>query len=63
MVLDAGCGPGMLSIGAVMLGAAAVTAVDIDCDALDMLQENIEDLCINNIDILQCDFLAEKTCR
>ncbi|KAJ0180687.1 hypothetical protein K1T71_004091 [Dendrolimus kikuchii] len=63
LVLDAGCGPGILSIGAVMMGAASVTAIDIDRDALEVLQENIDDLDINNIDTLLCDFLDEKTCR
>lgn len=63
LVLDAGCGPGMLSVGAVLLGASTVTAVDIDGDALDVMQENIEDMEITNIDILQCNFLDERSCR
>ncbi|CAG4911981.1 unnamed protein product [Colias eurytheme] len=57
LILDAGCGPGMLSIGASMLGAGAVLSVDIDDDALDVLSENVEDMEVDNVDILQCDFL------
>ena len=40
-IADLGCGCGVLSIGAVMLGAGVVTGVDVDQDALDQFQENI----------------------
>lgn len=62
-MLDAGCGPGSLGIGAELLGASSVTAVDIDRDALDVLRDNIEDMELTNIDVLQCDFLESKFCR
>jgi ribosomal protein L11 methyltransferase len=39
-VLDYGCGSGILAIGAAMLGAAQVDAVDIDPDALVATQAN-----------------------
>jgi ribosomal protein L11 methyltransferase len=39
-VLDYGCGSGILAIGAAMLGAAEVHAVDIDPDALVATQAN-----------------------
>lgn len=39
-VVDLGCGPGMLAIGAVLLGAESVTGVDIDERALVVAQEN-----------------------
>lgn len=39
-VLDYGCGSGILAIGAAMLGAVSVDAVDIDPDALDSAQVN-----------------------
>jgi ribosomal protein L11 methyltransferase len=39
-VLDYGCGSGILAIGAAMLGAANVDAVDIDPDALVATQAN-----------------------
>jgi ribosomal protein L11 methyltransferase len=42
-VLDYGCGSGILAIGAAMLGAADVDAVDIDPDALVATQANARD--------------------
>lgn len=39
-VLDYGCGSGILSIAAAMLGAVAVTAVDIDEQAITATREN-----------------------
>jgi ribosomal protein L11 methyltransferase len=41
-VLDAGCGSGILSIAAVLLGAGDVLGVDIDEDAVRVAQENIQ---------------------
>lgn len=57
LVLDAGCGTGTLSLGAAMLGAGIVTAVDIDKDALEVFQENVEEMDLTNINAIQCDFL------
>ncbi len=37
-VADLGCGCGVLSVGAVMLGAASVTGFDVDEDALGTFQ-------------------------
>lgn len=51
-ILDLGCGCGVLSIGCVMLGAGCVTGVDIDPQALDTFQENLEDFDIDNVDLL-----------
>ena len=39
-VLDAGCGSGILSIGAVLLGAASATGIDIDQAAVKSAVEN-----------------------
>lgn len=39
-VVDLGCGTGILSIGAALLGAASVTGVDIDPNALEVAREN-----------------------
>jgi len=41
-VLDVGCGSGILSIAALMLGAGHVTAIDIDVAATDATLENLE---------------------
>ena len=41
-VLDVGTGSGVLSIGAVLLGAAAVRAIDIDPIAVEVARENCE---------------------
>ncbi|XP_068629592.1 rRNA N6-adenosine-methyltransferase METTL5 [Battus philenor] len=57
LVLDAGCGTGILGLGAAFLGAGFVTAVDIDEDALEVLKENIDDTEITNIDVIKTDFL------
>jgi len=51
-ILDLGCGCGVLSIGCVMLGAGCVTGVDIDPQALDTFQENLEDFDIDNVDLV-----------
>ena len=40
-VADLGCGCGVLSLGAVMLGAGFVTGFDIDPSALDTFSQNI----------------------
>jgi ribosomal protein L11 methylase PrmA len=39
-VLDAGCGSGVLSVAAAVLGAASVTAVDVDPVAVDVTDGN-----------------------
>jgi ribosomal protein L11 methyltransferase len=41
-VLDAGCGSGILSIAAALLGAQKVLGVDIDKTAVEVARENIE---------------------
>ncbi len=41
-VLDVGTGSGVLSIAAALLGAAAITAVDIDPEAVTVTRENLE---------------------
>lgn len=63
LVLDAGCGPGSLTVGAALMGAAAVTAVDIDCDALEVFRHNADEMEITNVDAVQCDFLESNFCR
>jgi len=55
LVADLGSGCGVLSVGAVMLGAGAVTGFDIDMDALDILKENVAEFELENLDVVQCD--------
>ena len=43
-VLDLGCGCGMLSIAAAVQGASTVTGVDIDHDAIQVFEDNREDV-------------------
>jgi predicted RNA methylase len=42
--IDLGCGTGMLTVAAAVLGAGHVTGIDIDQDALDIAQRNIGDI-------------------
>lgn len=66
-VLDMGCGSGILGIAASLLGAAQVTAVDVDPVALRITEENIA---LNNLhgrsmqllcgDVLSDSSLAER---
>jgi len=51
-ILDLGCGSGVLAIGCVMLGAGSVLGVDIDSDALDICQQNLEEFDIDNVDLV-----------
>ena len=43
-VVDLGAGCGVLAIGAALLGAGRVTAVDVDADAVDIARENVLEL-------------------
>jgi len=54
-VADLGCGAGVLSIGASILGAGAVTGFEIDPDAAEVALENIRDAEVDNIDIVLTD--------
>jgi len=57
-VADLGCGCGVLSLGAVMMGAAFVHGFDIDQDALAVFQTNLEDFEIDNVDLVNIDINA-----
>lgn len=50
-VLDYGCGSGILAIAASKLGAGAITAVDIDPQAVQSTRSNAE---VNQVDLLAC---------
>lgn len=49
VVYDLGCGSGRLAIGALLLGAKEVVAVDIDDKALDVAEKNMEFIILNQI--------------
>ncbi|KAK0057911.1 methyltransferase-like protein 5 [Biomphalaria pfeifferi] len=55
LVADLGVGCGVLSIGAVMLGAGYVLGIDIDEDALEICNTNIEEFGISSIDLVNSD--------
>ncbi|XP_073943713.1 methyltransferase like 5 [Choristoneura fumiferana] len=63
LVLDAGCGPGALAVGAALLGAGAVAALDLDGDALAVLRDNLDDFEVASVDPVQCDFLGADAMR
>jgi len=54
-VCDLGCGAGVLSIGAAVLGAGSVLAVDVDPDALQIAQDNVAEFEGAPIDFLRSD--------
>jgi predicted RNA methylase len=56
-VLDLGCGCGVLSIGSVMLGATYVLGIDLDEEALEVCQRNLDSFDISNVDLLQQDIV------
>ncbi|KAI1885034.1 hypothetical protein AGOR_G00216020 [Albula goreensis] len=55
IVADLGCGCGVLSIGAAVLGAGLCIGFDIDEDALATFKINTEEFELTNIDMVQCD--------
>ncbi|KAG8432416.1 hypothetical protein GDO86_016895 [Hymenochirus boettgeri] len=61
VVGDLGCGCGVLSIGAAMLGAGFCLGFDIDEDALEIFKTNAEEFELANIDMLQCDICSLPT--
>jgi len=55
MVADLGVGCGVLSVGSVMMGAGHVTGFDLDPDALQTAQQNIQAFEIDNCDLILAD--------
>ncbi|NP_001025663.1 methyltransferase-like protein 5 [Xenopus tropicalis] len=58
VVADLGCGCGVLSIGAAMLGAGLCLGLDVDEDALDIFKTNTEEFELTNIDMIQFDICS-----
>ena len=54
-VADLGCGCGVLSIGAAILGCNYVAGFDIDFDALELAKRNLEDIGVDAVELIQCD--------
>ncbi|KAJ2005119.1 Methyltransferase-like protein 5 [Coemansia sp. RSA 2322] len=53
-VVDLGCGCGMLSVAASIMGASSVVAIDIDADALETARENTEEFDVGAVvDLVQ----------
>lgn len=61
VVADLGCGCGVLSIGAAMLGAGMCLGIDIDDDALEIFRTNIDEFELTNIDLVQLDVCCLPT--
>ena len=55
VVADLGCGTGVLSLGALMMGARDVICVDIDCSALHIAKEWIANHDFSNFEVLCSD--------
>ena len=56
VVYDLGCGTGILSVGAALLGARSVVGFDIDPDAVKAARENAEKMCPDaDISFKWCD--------
>ncbi|KAJ6637697.1 rRNA N6-adenosine-methyltransferase Mettl5 [Pseudolycoriella hygida] len=58
-VADLGCGCGMLSIGAFLLGSQYTVGFDIDRDALTILQRNIKEMEIPGVDSVQLNVVQD----
>lgn len=54
-VADLGCGCGVLSIGAAILGCNYVVGFDIDSDALELAKKNLEEVGVDAVELIQCD--------
>lgn len=55
VVGDLGCGCGMLTLGASLLGAALIVGVDIDDGALEVCQENLTEAEVENVELVKAD--------
>ncbi|KAJ2808873.1 hypothetical protein H4R20_000566 [Coemansia guatemalensis] len=61
-VVDLGCGCGMLSIAAAMMGASSVVGIDIDTDALAVAQDNLGALEVEDVvELMRADLCHRPT--
>ncbi len=60
-VVDLGCGGGILSIGAALLGAESVTGIDVDANAIEDAQRNVDASGVD-VELLHMD-IAEASMR
>ncbi|KAI9502224.1 Methyltransferase-like protein 5 [Coemansia spiralis] len=61
-VVDLGCGCGMLSIAACIMGASSVVGIDIDHAALETAQENIDEFDTGGtVDLIQASICIETS--
>jgi len=58
-VADLGCGCGMLSIGAFLLGSQYTVGFDIDRDALNIFQRNVNDMEVPGVDCVQLNVIQD----
>ncbi len=63
VVLDVGCGSGILGIGSAKLGAKKVYMTDIDQTAVDSAKENAEINDVKNCEIICGDLLSNSTVK
>ncbi|BFF97096.1 rRNA N6-adenosine-methyltransferase METTL5 [Drosophila madeirensis] len=54
---DLGCGCGMLSIGATLLGAQLTVGFELDGDAVDIYRNNVQEMELPNVDCVRTDVL------
>ncbi|XP_061413365.1 rRNA N6-adenosine-methyltransferase METTL5 [Lethenteron reissneri] len=58
LVGDLGCGCGVLSIGAAMLGAGLCVGFDVDKEALETCLHNVDEFDVGVVDVVQSDVCA-----
>ncbi|XP_030386245.1 methyltransferase-like protein 5 [Scaptodrosophila lebanonensis] len=56
-VCDLGCGCGMLSIGAVLVGAHFTVGFEVDGDAVDVYRTNVQEMELANVECVRADVL------
>ena len=55
IVADLGCGCGVLSVGAAVLGSECTVGFDIDAEALELAKRNLAESDIDSVELVQCD--------